>query len=136
MRSRTQFKANAESEEVSDLSVTKVFRTKMAFSNISRKRAVYLQVTSPLLMPKDIELKRQETTIGRSSECHVSVPLPNVSRIHARLVYHDHEYRIEDLGSTNGTFVNGVQIQRCIMRHNDQIQIGDAKIIYLEERPW
>lgn len=43
---------------------------------------------------------------------------------------------IEDLNSTNGTYVNGVRVNRCILRHNDLIRIGDATILFSQQKHW
>lgn len=51
-----------------------------------------------------------ENVVGRSIECTVRLESTDVSRRHARIVVHDDDATIEDLGSTNGTFVNGVRI--------------------------
>lgn len=57
--------------------------------------------------------------IGSAPDCEIVVTLPNVSRKHCRLVQRGSEFFLEDLGSTNGTHVNGVTIQG-VMRVNPQ----------------
>ena len=81
-----------------------------------------------------IELGEGEIIIGRVSECGIQLSVDNVSREHARLIFHNEEYHIEDLGSTNGTFVNGKEIVKCALRSNDQINIGGVKILFTEEK--
>jgi DNA-binding winged helix-turn-helix (wHTH) protein len=56
------------------------------------------------------ELMTGENLVGRSVECAIRLDSTDVSRRHARIVVHDDDATIEDLGSTNGTFVNGVRI--------------------------
>ena len=65
------------------------------------------------------ELDR-ETLIGREVECTISLDSPHVSRYHAKLVVTDSGAVIEDLRSSNGTFVNGKRIQ-----NKTRISIGD-----------
>ncbi len=44
------------------------------------------------------------------------------------------EYIVEDMDSTNGTFVNNVRVKSCTLRHNDQIRIGEALILFTQQR--
>jgi len=83
---------------------------------------------------RGIHLSESEVFIGRSAECEVHLPFNNISRKHARIDFKGEDYVLEDLNSTNGTYVNGVRIIRCVLRSNDQIQIGEAKIYFVEER--
>ncbi|GIW12110.1 MAG: ABC transporter ATP-binding protein [Dehalococcoidia bacterium] len=67
---------------------------------------------------------RDVLTIGRDASNSIPLPHPLVSRFHARLVRRQGQIQIEDLGSTNGTFVNGRPVQLAILRETDRIQIG------------
>lgn len=71
-------------------------------------------------------LRRNEPiTIGRSDECDVVLPDRQVSRFHARVVWSGDHYQLEDLGSKNGTHVNGKQAQSPVALHDgDEFQIG------------
>ena len=81
-----------------------------------------------------INLGEKDIIIGRTSECDIQIMAKNVSRKHARISYSNEEYRIEDLGSTNGTYVNGVKVERCILRKHDVLEIGGVKILFIEEK--
>ncbi len=64
-------------------------------------------------------------TIGRQPDCAVCLESPAVSRHHARIIRDGGQYFVEDLGSSNGTFLNGERIQeRYPLTDNDTIQIG------------
>ena len=67
-----------------------------------------------------------EMTIGRAAGCHVSVPTDTyVSNLHARVFQADGQIFVEDLGSTNGTFVNGARISGpTAVQAGDRIQAG------------
>ncbi len=66
--------------------------------------------------------------IGRRSDCQIFVPDMRVSRQHARVRRDGEGWSIEDLGSNNGTFVNGKQVQRGPISHRDEITIANNKI--------
>jgi pSer/pThr/pTyr-binding forkhead associated (FHA) protein len=69
-----------------------------------------------------------EATIGRGGGCTISLPGDTfVSQVHARVVERDGQLFIEDLGSTNGTFLNGKQVAKTArVRKGDQMQIGST----------
>jgi diguanylate cyclase (GGDEF)-like protein len=71
-----------------------------------------------------------ETIIGRGREAHVRLDDAGASRAHARfLEAANGTYVVEDLGSTNGTFVDGKRVQRAELRSGDRIHIGPNVII-------
>jgi EAL domain-containing protein (putative c-di-GMP-specific phosphodiesterase class I) len=66
-------------------------------------------------------------SIGRKPEASLCIPSPTVSREHAELTVVDRELLLRDLGSTNGTYVNGSRIQApCTVRHGDLLQFGQV----------
>ena len=76
----------------------------------------------------------QELIIGRSSELEMVLIEDMVSRHHAKITTTNDEIFIEDLGSTNGTFVNGEKITKCKLKEGDRILIGTSIIkLVLEE---
>lgn len=81
-----------------------------------------------------VELGQGMVYLGRSPDCAVHLPFTNVSRQHAQVLFRNDEYYLEDLDSTNGTYVNGVRIKKCLLRNNDQIEIGEARIHFVEEK--
>ncbi len=68
-------------------------------------------------------------TIGRGEGCDLRIPLGEVSRRHCSLIKSDDGLQIQDIGSSNGTFVNGKRIQETILRPGDQIRIGSLRFI-------
>ncbi len=67
-----------------------------------------------------------EVTIGRSTDCAVPLPADNfVSQVHARVFRRENEYWVEDLGSTNGTLMNGRRLSGpAPVRRGDRLQVG------------
>lgn len=76
--------------------------------------------------PVSITLADADQVIGRGEDCDIPLLLENVSRRHACIYRYRREYVIEDLNSTNGTFVNDERIDHCVLRNKDTIRIGNA----------
>jgi pSer/pThr/pTyr-binding forkhead associated (FHA) protein len=81
----------------------------------------------------DIRLERERITIGRRADNDVCMPYPAVSGEHAALVTILADSFLEDLGSTNGTLVNGKPIAKHFLRDRDQIDIGRQKLVYVAD---
>lgn len=76
---------------------------------------------------KVFELIKSEIVIGRDEGVDVVIPTPAVSRRHAKLSMEGNGYVIEDLGSSNGTFVNGERLRaRKALNAGDEIKLGQA----------
>jgi len=72
----------------------------------------------------------EKLIIGRHRDCDVRVRDLAVSARHAALITVIEESVIEDLGSTNGTYVNGKAISRCMLNDGDIISIGRQMLVY------
>jgi serine phosphatase RsbU (regulator of sigma subunit) len=71
------------------------------------------------------DLNQDETIIGRHPECTVQIQSNMVSRKHARVMKRANEFLVEDMGSGNGTFVNGKKIEGATpLNHDDRIKLG------------
>jgi pSer/pThr/pTyr-binding forkhead associated (FHA) protein len=70
----------------------------------------------------------REIVIGRSSDLDMVLVEDMVSRKHAKIVTDEHTVSIQDLGSTNGTFVNGEKIRKVELKDGDRILIGTSII--------
>jgi len=75
----------------------------------------------------------QEVTIGRDPGNQLCINDPSVSRRHCVLSRNDQGVSIRDLDSRNGTQVNGVSIKKQLLRHGDQLGIGDSVFLLLVE---
>lgn len=74
------------------------------------------------------EIKQAEVLIGRDPNCKVHIPSETVSAQHGRLYFSDQHWWINDLNSTNGTFLNDESIDRpCVLTENDTLAFGDVK---------
>jgi len=78
---------------------------------------------------KEVTLRRARTVAGRKKGCKLRIRSELVSRIHCSLICEDKRVRIKDLGSSNGTYVNGVRISEAALSPGDVIQIGPVKFV-------
>jgi pSer/pThr/pTyr-binding forkhead associated (FHA) protein len=79
---------------------------------------------------RQLSLKRGNNTIGRSHECDVVVEEGTVSGEHARIRFENGQFVIYDLASLNGTFVNGRRTQRQLLMDNDEIRLGQLRLVF------
>jgi len=87
-----------------------------------------LIVVSGMMLGLQIELGDAPVVIGRGSESALALPHPSVSRQHCRIWRDGTSYLIEDLGSTNRTYLNGKAVVRAELRDGDQISVGNNAI--------
>ncbi len=115
--------------DAGDLWVFHLGHTESAIKMVSRGMG-------SLLLLQDGEPKTRFTlsgdiVIGRSSECEIQVMDPGLSRKHARIREREGAYRIEDLGSHNGTFVAGDPVRdERRLADGDDIQLGTVRFIF------
>ncbi|MDP7035526.1 MAG: FHA domain-containing protein [Planctomycetota bacterium] len=72
----------------------------------------------------------QETTIGRKSSNLIQLKDQQSSGMHARIVHHGGHYWLEDVGSTNGTLVNGDKVNRIRLSHGDLMTFGGSRFYF------
>lgn len=71
------------------------------------------------------------TTLGRGEHNHIIIDDTYTSYEHARIVYQQEKFFLEDLQSTNGTFLNGVRIiERIDLQDGDQVKIGETIFVF------
>ncbi|MGC9357307.1 MAG: FHA domain-containing protein [Anaerolineae bacterium] len=75
---------------------------------------------------REVSLDRPQLTMGRAADNDIVLSHSYVSAHHGRFECHDSEWHYIDLGSTNGTFVNGQRMQRAVLDNGDVLRIGDA----------
>jgi len=68
--------------------------------------------------------------LGRSRESDIRIADDNVSRRHAEVVQEDGAYWLNDLGSTNGTELNGRTVTHALLTDGDRITIGSTAIVF------
>ncbi|HTW93371.1 MAG TPA: FHA domain-containing protein [Tepidisphaeraceae bacterium] len=93
-----------------------------------------MQVVLAMFRPdgerRSFSVVRDLTVIGRREDCDLRIPLGDISRKHCRLIKDGDSLRVEDLGSSNGTYHNGSRIQKeAILAPGDQIQVGSVRFV-------
>lgn len=76
-------------------------------------------------------LDRPMTTIGRHPDSHLFLDDITVSRRHAEITNEEGTMTIKDLGSLNGTYVNGERVETRVLRTGDELQVGRFKLVFL-----
>lgn len=78
---------------------------------------------------RSFSITRDTTVIGRREDCDLRIPLGDVSRKHCRLIKDGETLRIEDLGSSNGTYINGERVQQAELTAGDTLQVGPVVFV-------
>ncbi|HET7433088.1 MAG TPA: SpoIIE family protein phosphatase [Thermoanaerobaculia bacterium] len=88
-------------------------------------------VYSPLFSPSRHPLQGEAVSIGRASDCAIPIKDRYLSRKHAEIVSVGGAWVLKDLGSANGTYLNGARVERDEhLRPGDRIRLGDTEIVF------
>ena len=77
------------------------------------------------------DLTDEVVTVGRGQESNIFLDDVTVSRKHAEIMHKENGYRIRDVGSLNGTYVNRVRVDAVDLRNGDEIQIGKYRFRFV-----
>lgn len=94
----------------------------------------------PYLVHKDTDgstiefwnLHEGPTTVGRSTESNAKVDDTELSRKHFTVTHEESGFTVKDLGSTNGTAVNGQRVSEQVLKPNDKITAGKSLFVFVE----
>jgi hypothetical protein len=79
-------------------------------------------------------LDKRRSVLGRSRDADVQIEDPNISRRHAEIVQEGSAYWLVDLGSTNGTEVDGKRVQRARLEEGSRFTVGETTVTFSTER--
>ena len=85
---------------------------------------VKLVLFKPNGQRKEIPVNGEVTVIGRGEDCDLQVPLQSVSRRHCQLTVRGQDLTVKDLGSANGTYVNGERVNTAELDAGDRLAVG------------
>ena len=107
-----------------------VYKRSAVAKKHDKERHVFLTIRNKLY---DVQ---QSVIIGRDKSCDIVLDDALVSRRHAKLIRDDEKYYIEDLNSTNGTYVNNNPLLQGLkkkLHSNDELRVGNTIIIFTRE---
>lgn len=87
------------------------------------------------LVLKEILLTKERTTIGRKPHNDIQIDNLAISGEHAVIVAILNDAFLEDLNSTNGTYVNGQSVKKHVLKDNDVVELGKYRIKFLKDAP-
>ncbi len=88
-------------------------------------------VYSPLFSPIRHSLEGAAVSIGRASDCSIPIKDRYLSRKHAEIIAVGNNWVLKDLGSANGTYLNGTRVERDeALKPGDRIRLGDTEIVF------
>lgn len=94
-----------------------------------------LSGTEEVLVGRGAERAFFRDAAGGAARLKISVPAPTLSSLHARLRNHRGHWSLQDLGSTNGTFLNGVRVTDAVLRDRDVLELGQTFFVFREGVP-
>jgi len=100
----------------------------ITFGRYAGKSLIFRTGLEPELKLETVDLSKDRIAVGRDPSNDVFINHPVVSKHHAEIVKQDGKFFIVDLGSTNGTFVNGIKVKRHQLQELDRIVIGPSEL--------
>ena len=72
------------------------------------------------------------TNIGRHPQSDIPLDDITVSRRHAQVIFFEGKYKVRDVGSLNGTYVNQQRVDEVVLAHGDELQIGKFRLVFFD----
>ncbi len=107
---------------------THIFEPQAPVTGVKRDRA-YLVVLAGASVGEMYKVETDTTVIGRGQKAHIRLLDDGISREHAQVVIEGNKVFLCDLGSTNGTFCNGIKVDRKELADGDKILVGSTTIL-------
>jgi serine phosphatase RsbU (regulator of sigma subunit) len=97
-------------------------------------RPVRLTLLQPALAPQKIDAEGPLITLGRATDCTIPIKDRYLSRRHAEIAFSEGAWIVRDLGSVNGTLLNGTKVNGTLpLRSGDRIMLGDSEVVFEPE---
>lgn len=124
--------ANSEAEKTLSFAPVEVEEEEGAISAELPEEGAVLAVQKGPNVGESFALSKPETSLGRDPKSDIFLNDITVSRRHATISVKNGVFFLADVGSLNGTYLNSKRIEVEALKHNDEIQIGKFKLIFLE----
>jgi len=103
------------------------------FEGLHTHKSASIRISCPGQEDITVQLNGNELMMGRDENCDLPLAISSVSWHHARIVTQNEDFAVEDMDSTNGTFVNNVRVSRCVLHNHDIIRVGEASIVFTKQ---
>ena len=121
-------------DEIDELSKTKVGAVEK--DGIPKDLKAMVRIMQGKEKGMEFMINDSPTFIGRDKLAMIPLSDQRISRQHVAIFYQKHRFNIKDLGSTNGTFLNGAKITESPLKHGDMFQMGDTVCqFFVAQRP-
>ncbi|MBL4685294.1 MAG: FHA domain-containing protein, partial [Nannocystaceae bacterium] len=110
-------------------------RTRPVSALPATQRRPYLEFEDGTSTTRRVALVNESTIVGRTSGADLRLDVDGVSRKHARISRVGQALSLVDLGSKNGTFLNGERVDVAALHHGDQIQLGPVTLRFVLAEP-
>ncbi len=94
-----------------------------------------LDVVRGEVAEKRFELRPRDHSLGRARGNDITLVEPSVSKSHARLIWEDGRFEVQDLGSTHGVYIDGLRVERAALPDQSQLQLGNVTLSFDLPRP-
>lgn len=84
---------------------------------------------------RDFRIEKDNSVLGRNGSCDYVIEDDTVSSEHCRIRIEDSKFVINDLGSGNGTYLNGERIYHADLQDGDVLKVGESLVLFKEARP-
>jgi len=111
---------------------TEALKTEMAQANAGRNRAYCLEILEGPDAGQSFPLLSDSFHVGRHSQCEIVLRDPEVSRRHVKISREEAGWLLDDLGSTNGTWLNGQRITRQLVVPGEKLRLGQTVAVIRE----
>ncbi|MGE5173766.1 MAG: FHA domain-containing protein [Betaproteobacteria bacterium] len=112
---------------------TRVRQSSPSTSKIPARYQASVVILKGYAQGMEYPIDKAYAVIGRDKEVQVSLKDPLVSRQHAVILFHEGNFVLKDLESTNGTQMNGTSIRQADLRHGDTFRVGDTVLQFVLE---
>lgn len=127
--------AAAPPEPEPEPSATMIYKAREPEPEAAAEPPVEREIVTLEVEGREIAVTERHVVLGRSQECEIRLADPNVSRLHAELRHEDATYWLVDLGSTNGTLLNGERVARAELSDGDRITLGETVAVFRRALP-